>query len=64
MKTAVYPGTFDPVTNGHIEKILKFQMPIEEKLKYADFVVDNNYDLKNLERQVEGIIKELNIKLL
>lgn len=42
-----------------IEMMLKFQMPIGEKIKYADFVVDNNSDLKNLERQVEGIIGKL-----
>lgn len=42
-----------------IERILKTQMPLEEKLKYADFVIDNNGDIKNLERQVAEIIKKL-----
>ena len=42
-----------------IEKILKSQMPLDEKLKYADFVVDNNSDLRNLEKQVGNIIKKI-----
>ena len=42
-----------------IERILKSQMPLKEKLKYADFVIDNNRDLKHLERQVKNIIQKL-----
>ena len=42
-----------------IERILNAQMPLEEKLKYADFVVDNNKDLKHLEKQVKNIIRKL-----
>lgn len=41
-----------------IERILKSQMPISEKLKHADFVIDNNKDLKHLEEQVKNIIKQ------
>lgn len=43
-----------------IEKILKAQTPLNEKLKCADFVIDNNKDSGHLEKQVEKIIKELN----
>ena len=42
-----------------IERILKAQMPLEEKLKHADFVVDNSADIKNLERQIKNIIEKL-----
>lgn len=42
-----------------IERILKVQMPLGEKIKHADFVIDNNKDLKHLERQVARIIKKL-----
>lgn len=42
-----------------IERILNAQMPPEEKLKYADFIVDNNQDLKHLENQVKEVIKKL-----
>ena len=45
-----------------IERILKAQMPLNEKLKFADFVVDNNKDSGHLEKQVEKIIKKLNQK--
>ena len=43
-----------------IEKILKSQMPLDEKLKYADSVVDNNKDLQNLRNRVREIVEELN----
>lgn len=39
-----------------IENILKMQFPLKEKLKYADFVIDNNGDLMNLKNQVKKII--------
>ncbi len=42
-----------------IERILNVQMPLNEKLKHADFVIDNNGDLRNLEKQVKYIIKGL-----
>ena len=42
-----------------IEKILKAQMPLDEKLKRSDFVIDNNKDLKHLEEQVKSIINKL-----
>ena len=44
-----------------IEKILNAQMPLNQKLEYADFVVDNNKDLRYLEKQIKKIIKELEI---
>ncbi len=43
-----------------IESILNAQMPLNEKLKYADFVIDNNKDLKQLEKQTKKIIEKLN----
>lgn len=42
-----------------IERILKSQMPLSEKLRPADFVVDNNKDLESLQKQVEDIITKL-----
>jgi dephospho-CoA kinase len=42
-----------------IERILNSQMPLDEKLKHADFIIDNNRDLVHLENQVKKIIKKL-----
>lgn len=46
-------------TKEEIKNITKSQMQIKEKLKYADFVVYNNGELKHLEKQVVAIIKNL-----
>ena len=45
-----------------IERILKSQMPPDKKLKYADFVIENNRDLRHLEKQVTNIIKKVEDK--
>lgn len=50
------------IPEDKIERILKSQMPLKEKLKYADFVIGNNGDLKHLEKQVKSIIKKLDQK--
>lgn len=44
------------ISRHQIERILNVQMPLKDKLEYADFVIDNNKDLKHLERQVVKII--------
>ena len=44
-----------------IENIMKSQMPAEEKLKYADFVIDNNGGIEDARRQAEGIINGLKL---
>ena len=40
-----------------IEKILNAQMPLNKKMKYADFIIDNNKDFKYLEKQVKNILR-------
>ena len=42
-----------------IERILKAQMPLNDKLQYADFVIDNNKDIKYLEKGVRKIAANL-----
>ena len=42
-----------------IENIIKSQMPLKEKIKRADFVVDNSKTLKNTQRQIENIFKRM-----
>ena len=43
-----------------IREITKSQMPMEKKLKFADFVIDNSGDLRNLENQVRTTVNKLN----
>ena len=38
---------------------IKSQMPIEEKIKYADFIIDNSKSLDYTEQQVKKILMEL-----
>jgi len=47
-----------------VGQLEKFQMPLNEKLKHADFVIGNNGDLKNLEKQVEKAIKTISLKTI
>ena len=46
------------MTKEQIEKINQQQMPIEEKCKLSDFVIET-YTKKDTEKQVVGIIKEI-----
>jgi len=34
-------------------------MPLKQKLKHADFVVDNNKSVKDVREQVKGIVDRL-----
>lgn len=38
---------------------IKSQMPQEEKMPYADFIIDNNGPIEDLKPQVEGILNKL-----
>lgn len=42
-----------------IMQIIRSQMPIEEKVKYADFVLDNSKTIKETEKQVHTILSSL-----
>ena len=46
------------MTEEQIEKIIKQQMPIEEKCRLSDFVIET-YNKKDTEKQVVSIIKEI-----
>lgn len=45
--------------DGQIEGRLSAQMPLEEKLRVADFVIDNSGDLASTRASVEGVWTEL-----
>ncbi|MBI2653238.1 dephospho-CoA kinase [Candidatus Woesearchaeota archaeon] len=61
-KKNIYERAGKKYPREKIEKILKSQMPLEEKLKRADFVIDNNKDLRHLEKQILGIIQNIEKK--
>ena len=46
-------------TRKEIENIINSQMPQNEKIKYADFVVDNSDALEKTNNQIEAIIKNI-----
>lgn len=45
-------------TKKEISQISRSQMPQEEKLKYADFVVDNSSSLRMTEARIRGVLKK------
>jgi dephospho-CoA kinase len=47
------------LSEEQIEARIRSQMPMEEKVKHADYVVDNSGDLAETRRQVEGIHSKL-----
>ena len=51
--------TRSKLTDEQIEARIRAQMPMEEKVKFADFVIDNSGDLADTRRQVEDATREL-----
>mgnify|MGYP003315539389 FL=1 len=47
------------MTENQIEKIMRQQMPIEEKCRLSDFVIET-YNRDDTEKQVVSVIKEIN----
>jgi dephospho-CoA kinase len=47
------------LTPEQIETRIASQMPIEEKTKFADFVIDNSEDIGSTRQQVEAVYREL-----
>ena len=57
-KVAIYPGTFDPITFGHID-VIKKGLKLFDKIVVAGSDVENkNYLFKSLER-IEIVKKAL-----
>ena len=46
-------------TRQLIEKIIKSQMPITKKLRYANYVIDNSKTLRQTEKQVKDILTKV-----
>ncbi|MCP4132695.1 MAG: dephospho-CoA kinase [bacterium] len=52
----------DAITEKEIKERLKYQIPLNEKVKLADYVIDNSGTRENTKRQVEelwNILKEI-----
>jgi dephospho-CoA kinase len=49
----------DGMTAAEFDRRDQSQTPLEEKVRQADFVIDNRSNLKALERQVEALIPQL-----
>lgn len=47
----------DRISEEDARKIIDAQMPIEEKLKYANFIINNSGDHDRLEREVRRVIE-------
>ena len=49
-------------TKKEIGNIIKSQMPLKDKLKYADYIIDNSYSLDNTKKQVKELVASLKRK--
>ena len=50
------------LSEEQIEARLRSQMPTEEKVKYADYVIDNSGDLEHTRRQVVEVNSRLRLR--
>lgn len=49
----------DNITYDYAISKINAQIPLEEKLQYADYIIDNNLDRNNAINQIKNIIKQL-----
>lgn len=49
----------DKISMEEAERKIDSQMSLDEKMKYADYLVDNNHDVENTRLQLKSIIKEI-----
>jgi len=47
------------LSDAQIDQRIASQMPMDEKVKFADFVIDNSGDIGNTRRQVEEVHRQL-----
>ena len=57
-KVAIYPGTFDPITFGHID-VIKKGLVLFDKIVVAVSDVDNKNYLFDVDERIEILIKAL-----
>jgi dephospho-CoA kinase len=49
----------DRLTDAEVQQHLEAQMSLEDKRKLADYVIDNNGSLEELERQVRAVLQKI-----
>lgn len=54
-------GKRDLLTNEEIINRIKSQMPLEEKIRYADFVIDNSGSIEETEIEVRKILRSIKL---
>ena len=59
MRVGLYPGTFDPITNGHLD-IISRAVKLVDKLIIGVAVNEAKKPLFSLEERVEMVLKETN----
>ena len=67
MVKAIFPGTFDPITNGHFDIILRGSKIFDEITigVYRDSNKNLMFDTDERTKLIEGVIKDLsNVKIL
>ena len=52
-------GERSHLSEEQVDARIRSQMPMEEKVKHADYVIDNSGDLSDTRRQVEEVYREL-----
>jgi len=51
----------DSISREYAEKIISSQMPLDEKVKYADFIIDNTGTPKDTKKDVLRVFNAINI---
>ncbi len=62
MKIAIYPGTFDPITNGHLDVIERASLLFDEVI-VAVLEESNNKNIIFSQKERVGLVEESIVKL-